>query len=67
MTTYWIAINKMKITTPITNSPPTTKSPKAWMTLPAASSPSWPYNRISRVDEMLSARRSKVNSSSNDG
>ncbi|MCY1385293.1 hypothetical protein D9M69_736680 [compost metagenome] len=40
--------------------PPTTTSPKAWITLPAASWPSWPWSSTTRVEATFSARRSRV-------
>jgi hypothetical protein len=40
--------------------PPITNSPKAAMTLPAASWPFWPLSRITRVEATFSASRSMV-------
>ena len=52
---------------PITTSPPIRKPPKAATTWPAASGPSLPCDRISRVVATLSDRRSNVVSSSSVG
>ena len=45
---------------PMTKLPPMTKPPKASMTRPAASVPSWPLARISRVEATLRDRRTMV-------
>ena len=52
---------------PITTSPPIRKPPNAATTWPAASGPSLPCDRISRVTATLSDRRSSVVSSSSVG
>ena len=62
-----MATSTRKMTTPTTKLPPTTNWPKAMMTWPAASTPSWPCIRMSRVEATLSDRRSSVSSSSSDG
>jgi hypothetical protein len=46
-----------KTITPMTKSPPIISWPKAWITLPAASVPSWPCDRIRRAEAMFSPRR----------
>ena len=53
--------------TPITTSPPIRKPPNAATTWPAASGPSLPWLRISRVVATFSDRRSSVVSSSSVG
>ena len=45
---------------PMTKLPPITKLPKASMTWPAAAVPSWPCDRISRVEARFSDSRSMV-------
>ena len=63
MTTKFTIIRMAKTMMPMTKLPPITKPPKASMTWPAASVPSWPWVRIRRVEARLSARRSIVASS----
>ncbi len=60
MTTKFTITRMMKTMMPMTKLPAMTKLPKAWMTWPAASVPSWPCARISRVEARLSASRSMV-------
>ena len=67
MTTKFTVTKIANTITPMTKLPLMTKPPKAWMTLPAAAVPSWPWPRIRRVDAMLSARRSMVDISSTVG
>src|SRR4051794_27790505 len=55
MTTNWMIVRITKITSPTTSEPPTTKWPKASMTLPAKPSVS-----TRRVEETLSASRNSV-------
>ncbi len=62
MTTNWMITRIRKMTQPTRRSPPTTKWPKASITLPADA-----CSRTRRVDEMLSARRKSVVSSSREG
>ena len=66
-TTKFTMIRMMKTTTPMTKLPLITKLPKAWMMLPAASGPSWPWARMRRVVAMFSASRNSVASSSTVG
>jgi hypothetical protein len=63
MTTKLTISRIAKTITPITKLPPMMKPAKASMILPAASVPSCPWVRISRVDAMLRARRTIVESS----
>ena len=56
-----------KMISPITTSPPIRKPPNAATTWPAASGPSLPWERISRVTATFSDRRSSVVSSSSVG
>jgi hypothetical protein len=67
MTTNWMTMRTRKTTMPTTKLPPTTNSPKAMITLPAALVPSWPCIRMSRVDATLSDSRRSVRSSSSEG
>ncbi len=62
ITTNWMTTMIRKITMPTITLPPTTKLPKAWITLPAS-----PCSRISLVTEMLIARRNSVVNSRSDG
>ncbi len=52
---------------PTAKLPPTRNSPKASITLPAASGPVWPSIRITRVDATFSDSRSSVVNSSTEG
>ena len=52
---------------PTTKLPPTTNWPNAMITWPAASTPSSPCIRISRVDATFSDSRISVSNSSSDG
>ena len=67
MTTKFTITRIVKTMMPMTKLPPMTKRPKASMTWPAASGPSWPCARISRVEARLSASRSMVAISSTVG
>ncbi len=60
MTTKLTMTRIVKTMMPITKLPLITKLPKASMTWPAASLPSWPCARIKRVEARLSASRSMV-------
>ena len=60
MTTKLTITRIVKTMMPMTKLPAITKLPNAWMTWPAASGPSWPWARMSRVDARLSERRSMV-------
>src|SRR5258708_22037709 len=60
MTTKFTITRIANTMMPMTKLPPITKLPKASMTWPAAAVPSWPWDRISRVDAMLSDSRSMV-------
>ena len=60
MTTKFTITRMVKTMMPMTKLPLMTKLPKAWMTWPAASVPSWPCARIRRVEARLSASRSMV-------
>ena len=55
ITMNWITIKIVKMTRPTMTEPPTTKLPKLSMTLPA-----YPWSRISRVTDTLSASRNNV-------
>ena len=66
--TMKLMITRMtKMTMPTTYEPPTTNWPKAWMTEPAASMPSLPCSRMSRVEATLSDSRNRVVASRSDG
>jgi hypothetical protein len=67
MTTKFTITRMVKTMMPMTKLPPMTKWPKASMTWPAASVPSWPRAKISRVEARLSASRSIVAISSTVG
>ena len=67
MTTKFTITRMANTMMPMTKLPPITKLPKAWMTWPAAPVPSWPCDRISRVDARLSDNRSIVEISSTVG
>ena len=67
MTTKFTITRIVNTMIPITKLPLITKLPKASMTCPAASVPSWPCARISRVEARLSANRSMVAISSTVG
>ena len=60
MTTKFTITRIANTIIPITKLPPMTKLPKASMTWPAAAVPSWPFDRISRVEARLSESRSMV-------
>ncbi len=67
MTTKFTITRIANTMMPMTKLPPITKLPKASMTWPAASVPSWPRDRISRVEARLSESRSMVEISSTVG
>ena len=67
MTTKFTITRIVNTITPMTKLPPITKLPNASMTWPAAAVPSWPCERISRVEARLSASRSMVEISSTVG
>ena len=67
MTTKFTITRIVNTMMPITKLPLITKLPKASMTWPAASVPSWPCARIRRVEARLSASRSMVAISSTVG
>ena len=67
MTTKFTITRMANTMMPITKLPLITKLPKAWMTWPAASVPSWPRDRIRRVEARLSDSRSMVAISSTVG
>ncbi len=67
MTTKFTITRIAKTMMPMTKLPPITKLPKASMTWPAAAVPSWPCDRISRVEARLSDSRSMVEISSTVG
>ena len=67
MTTKFTITRMVNTMMPMTKLPLITKLPKAWMTWPAASVPSWPCARIRRVEARLSASRSMVAISSTVG
>ena len=67
MTTKFTITRIVKTMMPMTKLPPITKLPKAWITWPAASVPSCPRARMSRVEARLSASRSMVAISSTVG
>ena len=50
----------VKTTKPTAKLPPMTKTPKASITLPAASPPLWPFNNTTRVDATFNAKRNNV-------
>src|SRR5699024_2791264 len=52
---------------PTVKFPPTKKCPKASITRPAASGPSWPRIKTTRVDATLSPKRNKVENSKTAG
>ena len=60
MTTKFTITRIANTIIPITKLPLITKLPKASMTWPAAAVPSWPCDRISRVEAMFSDSRSMV-------
>ena len=60
MTTKFTMTRIVNTMMPITKLPLITKLPNASMTWPAAAVPSWPFDRINRVEARLSARRSMV-------
>ena len=60
MTTKFTITRIANTIMPMTKLPPITKLPKASMTWPAAAVPSWPCDRISRVEARLSDSRSMV-------
>ncbi len=60
MTTKFTITRIANTMIPITKLPLITKLPKASMTWPAAAVPSWPFDRISRVEAMFSDSRSMV-------
>ena len=60
MTTKFTSTKMAKTMMPITKLPLMTKLPKASITRPAAPVPSWPFDRIRRVDARLSASRETV-------
>ena len=60
ITTKFTITRMANTITPITTLPCMTKAPKAWMTSPAASVPSAPFERISRVEAILRPRRRRV-------
>ena len=60
MTTKFTITRIANTIIPITKLPLITKLPKASMTWPAAAVPSWPFERISRVEAMFSDSRSMV-------
>src|ERR1041384_3101248 len=60
MTTKFTMIRIVNTMMPITKLPLITKLPKAWMTWPAAEVPSWPCDRIRRVEARFSDSRSMV-------
>ncbi len=62
-TTKLMMTRMVKTTRPIAKLPPRTNSPKASMTWPAASVPSPPRSRITRVEATFNASRNKVASS----
>ena len=67
MTTKFTITRIANTIIPITKLPLITKLPKASMTWPAAAVPSWPCDRISRVEAMFSDSRSMVEISSTVG
>ncbi len=60
MTTKFTITRIANTIIPITKLPDMTKLPNASMTWPAAAVPSWPFDRIRRVDAMFSDSRSMV-------
>ena len=60
MTTKFTITRIANTIIPMTKLPPITKLPKASMTWPAAAVPSWPFDRISRVEARFSDSRSMV-------
>jgi hypothetical protein len=60
ITTKFTMTRIVNTITPITKLPPITRFPNASMTWPAALVPSWPCDRISRVEARLSASLSMV-------
>ena len=60
MTTKFTITRIANTMMPITKLPHITKLPNASMTWPAAAVPSWPFDRISRVEAMFSDSRSMV-------
>ena len=67
MTTKFTITRIANTIMPMTKLPLITKLPNASMTWPAAAVPSWPCDRISRVEARLSASRSMVAISSTVG
>jgi hypothetical protein len=67
MTTKFTMIRIVNTMIPMTKLPLITKLPNASITCPAASVPSWPRDRIRRVEARLSASRSIVAISSTVG
>ena len=67
MTTKFTITRMVNTMMPMTKLPLITKLPNASMTWPAASVPSWPCARMSRVEARLSASRSMVAISSTVG
>jgi hypothetical protein len=68
VTTTKLMITRMMNTTrPMVKLPPMTKAPKDSITCPAAPAPVWPLSSTTRVEATLSARRSRVASSSTEG
>ena len=67
MTTKFTTSRMLNTISPITTSPPIRKPPNAATTWPAASGPSLPCDRISRVVATFSDSRSRVVSRSSVG
>ena len=59
-TTKLITTRMVNSTRPTAKLPPTTNSPKASITLPAAPGPVWPFSSTIRVEATFSPRRIKV-------
>ncbi len=66
-TTKLMMVRMANTTRPTAKLPPTTKWPKASITLPAASPPAWPLSSTTRVEATFSANRSRVLTSSTVG
>ena len=60
MTTKLMMVKMTNTTSPTAVLPPTIKCPKASMTLPAASPPSWPWSSTMRVEATFSDNRNRV-------